>query len=60
MAPGVKRARIDNNCHHGPTNLYSLSSPIGPLRLEACAKGVHNLHQDGDQTLDEHFVANTK
>ncbi|XP_067672753.1 methylated-DNA--protein-cysteine methyltransferase-like isoform X2 [Haliotis asinina] len=41
-------------CHHGPTNTFTVTTPIGNMELISCPKGLHFLNQ-GDSINDDNF-----
>lgn len=44
-----------NRCHYGPTNTYTIQSPIGDLIVVSCPKGLHSLGQ-AKEISDENFA----
>lgn len=40
------------DCHHGPTNSFTVSSPIGEIIITSCPRGVHGICQSNDLTDD--------
>lgn len=45
-------------CSYGPTNSYTLTSPIGDIEVVSCPKGLHSLKQAGE--TDEYFAPDLK
>ncbi|KAK7506619.1 hypothetical protein BaRGS_00002094 [Batillaria attramentaria] len=37
-------------CHHGPTNTFTVSTPIGEMLITSCPKGLHYVKQSPDTT----------
>ena len=46
-------------CHHGPTNTFTLGSPLGDLEVISCPFGLHSLKHMGEST-DDNFSPDTK
>ncbi|XP_033736543.1 methylated-DNA--protein-cysteine methyltransferase-like isoform X1 [Pecten maximus] len=55
MSVKAKRQRcVGSSCHHGPTNTYLVSTPVGTMELVSCPRGLHYMSQT-DET-DENFT----
>lgn len=41
-------------CHHGPTNTFTVATPIGDIIIVSCPRGLHCITQN-DELSDEDF-----
>lgn len=46
------------DCHHGPTNSYTIQTPIGDIEVISCPKGLHSVSQM--DLTDENFSPNLR
>lgn len=42
------RTHKSGDCYHGPTNTYTVTSPIGDIQVTSCPCGVHSIEQTSD------------
>lgn len=43
-------------CPYGPTNSYTIRTPLGEYTCTSCPKGLHNLCMTHDAVTDENFI----
>ncbi|XP_014661498.1 PREDICTED: methylated-DNA--protein-cysteine methyltransferase-like [Priapulus caudatus] len=51
------RTHKNGDCFHGPTNTYTVTSPIGDILVTSCPRGVHSIEQQKGIT-DDDFLPN--
>lgn len=47
------RSRAKRVCHHGPTNTFTVATPIGDLGIVSCPKGIHGITQSPELSDDD-------